>query len=120
MRALFTNRYLFRCLLLLSILMVGLLALSKSSQPTLDIDNIDKYSHALAFFVLSWFSERAFPRHFIRVLLPFLICYGAAIELAQSQLVYRTASVADFIADLSGILLYLLSLSVIRRVRRHA
>lgn len=120
MKRRFNRRAIFRLLLLVAILLVGFLTLTQNPPTTPKIENIDKIAHMVFFFVLAFFADRAFPARFNTTLLPFLFAYGGVIELLQGQLPYRSASLADFIADLCGIALYLLSRTGYRWFNRRA
>ena len=63
--------------------------------------HIDKVAHFGIFFVLAAIMDKAFKLpFFVQVFL--LMAYGAAIEWMQHLIPYRSASVADFIADAIG------------------
>ncbi len=67
----------------------------------------DKLQHAAAFFLLALLMGRAWPRSSLwRFRLPSLFAYGVMIELSQSMLAYREASLNDLLANASGLLLY--------------
>jgi VanZ family protein len=68
--------------------------------------HIDKWIHGLAFFGLSALAQLAGFKP--RTWLIALLLYGIAIELVQSTIPYRSASIADIGADLTGITLYFL------------
>ena len=64
----------------------------------------DKLAHGLTYFVLaSWFAALSAPRRYTRVGAG-LLGLGIAIELLQARTGYRTAEVADGLANLAGIL----------------
>jgi VanZ family protein len=64
----------------------------------------DKLAHGLTYFVLAaWFAALSAPRNYARVGLG-LLALGIAIELLQARTGYRTAEVADGLANLAGIL----------------
>lgn len=119
MKKLLSNQQLFRGILFLTAALIVYLA-TGHFQLTAGIDNGDKISHLAAFFLLSFLADRSFPHKFTNLLVPLLVIYGGAIEFIQALLPHRTASFADFIADLSGIWLYFISLLLIRRIDRHA
>lgn len=70
------------------------------------IPHADKLMHATALFGFALLLDLATPRSFWRWKVPVLLFYGAFIELAQAFTPWRSVSVADFVADTSGILLY--------------
>ena len=66
----------------------------------------DKADHAVAFLVLGLLAQAAFTgSRYMTVVAPWLIGYGAAIELAQMLTPTRVGSVEDVIADIAGLLL---------------
>ncbi|RFA24778.1 hypothetical protein CAI21_20315 [Alkalilimnicola ehrlichii] len=74
-------------------------------------------NHFLAFYVLALLTDFAFPRSAFgwHKALP-LLAYGIAIELIQSQIPYRHCSLLDVIVNGVGILAYVLTLPLIRRL----
>lgn len=101
-----------RLALLLAVLAITTLALMPV--PTVPITTSwDKLNHALAFITLALLADHAFPRQpFWRCLVPWLLAYGVAIELAQWLTPDRDLSVLDVLADGIGIALY----GVLRRL----
>ncbi len=68
----------------------------------------DKLQHAGAFFVLALLMGQGWPRASVwRVQLPCVFGFGVLIELSQAMVPYREASIADLLANASGLLLYL-------------
>ena len=66
----------------------------------------DKLHHLLAFLLLGLLARLGWPRHhYVRAWLPGLLVYGAAIELVQGYLPWRSAELADLAADGAGLLL---------------
>lgn len=80
----------------------------------------DKLSHALAFFVLSFLADYAFPgtRFFPFKILP-LFAYGVLIECIQYFLPYRDFSLLDMLGDAVGIGVYSLCLPLFIRLPFH-
>jgi VanZ family protein len=78
----------------------------------------DKLNHVLAFTVLAWLVDRAYPGHHLA---PYkwalLLGYGLTIEVVQGFLPYRELSVADFAADALGILCYTVAARLAARPR---
>jgi len=75
--------------------------------------NADKLEHALAYgFLMLWFcqvyQQRA-PRIFTAAL---LIALGVAIEYLQRMTIYRVFDYADMLANVAGVLLSLIFISV--------
>ncbi len=75
----------------------------------------DKLKHFTAFFTLSYLLNRASSTiaHRIRNMIALLI-FGIFIELVQIYLIYRTSSIYDIYADMVGILLFQVLLSLWR------
>lgn len=66
----------------------------------------DKTEHFLAFAFLGLLARLGWPHlSYGKVWLPLLALYGAAIEVIQSFLPYRSAEFLDFLADFFGIVL---------------
>ncbi len=66
----------------------------------------DKLHHLLAFLLLGLLARLGWPRHrYLTAWLPGLLAYGAAIELVQGLLPWRSAELADLAADGAGLLL---------------
>ncbi len=67
----------------------------------------DKLQHAAAFFVLAMLMGLAWPRTSLwRMQLPILFGFGVVIELSQAMVPYREASMADLMANATGLMLY--------------
>ena len=68
----------------------------------------DKLNHMLAFWVLTFFADMSFggPGRHIKSISSSLLLYGLLIELIQSQLPYRSFSLADIVADALAIFSY--------------
>jgi VanZ family protein len=81
------------------------------------VDNGDKFLHSIAFFFLALLTDFAFPTrgYGLTKLLP-LLAFGIIIELVQSCLPWRSADVADFLADCVGIAAFAVLLPFLRRV----
>ena len=95
---------LFRSLLAGLALVVSWLALSPAPPDGLDT-GWDKLNHACAFAALTVVAVFAFPRsrRSLWLLLVGLLCFGAAIEIAQSFTPTRNAEWGDLLADAVGI-----------------
>lgn len=100
----FSRHKLWVSLLLLVVIVIGIYSCRSINLPD-NVDYIDKWLHALAFFGLSALAQLAGIRP--RVWFFALAAYGGLIELVQSTLPHRFASISDWIADLVGIGLYL-------------
>ncbi len=82
------------------------------------IDNADKVKHFIAFFTLSYLLNRASSTiiHRLRNMVALLL-FGIFIEFVQIFLIYRSSSIYDIYADLVGILLFQLLLSLYRFIQ---
>ncbi len=82
------------------------------------IDNADKVKHFTAFFTLSYLLNRASSTiaHRLRNMV-LLLLFGIFIEFVQIFLIYRSSSIYDIYADLVGILLFQLLLSLYRFIQ---
>jgi VanZ family protein len=83
------------------------------------VENADKWKHFTAFFTLSYLLNRASSTiaHRIRNILALLL-FGIFIEFVQIYLIYRSSSIYDIYADVVGILLFQLLLSLWRFFKR--
>lgn len=80
----------------------------------------DKIVHALVFCGFAFLLDITTPRSFWLWKLPLLLSYGACIEIFQALTPWRSFSIADFVADATGILLYwLLWKTVLQRYIAH-
>nr|WP_275974934.1 VanZ family protein [Shewanella gaetbuli] len=92
--------------LLIAIVVISYLVFSKPNYPQ-TFEHMDKVGHVGSFFCLAFLAHYAFkPRWYY--LFGQLTVYAIFIELVQSRLPYRSASLGDIIADLVGILLFFL------------
>lgn len=81
------------------------------------VQNGDKALHFLAFATLAGLVDFAFPKIRFGVFkIMVLILYGLAIEIVQSFLPYRTASLFDLMADIVGICAYMISIPLLKRL----
>ncbi|WP_299786860.1 VanZ family protein [uncultured Shewanella sp.] len=113
-----SRRNLFKMALALALILISYLVFSRPSYPQL-LPHMDKVGHLGSFFCLSYLTHLAFrPRW--QYLAITLAGYALFIELVQSTLPYRSASVGDFIADMAGVMLFYLSQWSYRRYFRAA
>ena len=78
-------------------------------RPPFHISDSDKVEHMTAFFVLAFLSRFAYPRRSPVMLALMLAFFGAMIEVSQLiPELHRDASVYDWLADVSAILVGLL------------
>lgn len=67
----------------------------------------DKFWHGLTFFVLAGLSDLAYPEnHSTKKKFILLTLYGFLIEFIQFFIPYRSFSLADMAADVTGLLIY--------------
>ena len=67
----------------------------------------DKLWHGFTFFILAGLSDLAYPeRHFTKRKFILLSLYGFLIEVVQLFIPYRSFSMADMAADVTGLLIY--------------
>ena len=72
-----------------------------SSSPSMLLN--DKAAHGIAFFAMMiWFCG-VFEMRVAPLVAVALVCLGILIELIQQQLTYRSAELADGLADIGGI-----------------
>lgn len=91
--------------LLLIILGVSLLPLGQLEDTR---TYLDKVLHAITFMLLTlWFTGLYGFSRYMRIIIGLLL-FGAAIELLQAYSGYRSMELADFIADVVGVLAGLL------------
>lgn len=97
---------LYRLMLFICTLSICYLAFSKGGV-NVEIHHGDKISHLSAFFVLTWLLRHAMQVKVWQQIV-ILMSFGLFIELVQSNLPSRSASYLDLLADLLGVLLFLL------------
>lgn len=103
--------------LFLVLLAVGLVLALIPSPDTGGVELNDKFMHATAFFAYAALFDMASSKSFWRFQVPFLLSYGALIEVLQSFTPWRMFSLFDFAADALGILLYWLLFRMILKVK---
>ena len=106
---------LFRLALMVVFVSVTWLALTRHPMHAATLLN-DKVNHCMAFFVLAFCVDNAFPRlRFLIYKFWPLVAYGYAIEWLQSK-VHRDYSLWDLLADSVGVTLYWLLRRYMRRL----
>jgi LPXTG-motif cell wall-anchored protein len=70
--------------------------------PELPTTGWDKSNHFLGFFVLTMLGLAAYPRRPV-IVLAGLLLYGGLIEILQAFTTYRSAELADLMADGIGV-----------------
>ena len=98
------RQYIFKLALAAAVIIISYLVFSQPNYPQ-TIPNMDKVGHLVSFFSLAYLTHLAFkPKWYTLAII--LSCYAIFIELVQSKLPYRSASIADFIADMIGVLFF--------------
>jgi len=69
---------------------------------------LDTIGHLTSFFILTWVSHSIIKLP-LSICMPLLIFYAALTEIGQSFLGYRSGELGDFIADIIGISLFVLT-----------
>jgi len=101
------NHLFFKIALWMCLFSIIVIAFSPLEHTTLD--HHDKLNHILAFWVLSFLIDFAYPKvSFYKYKLISLLVYGCFIEVVQHFLPYRTFSMLDIAADLVGVLFYII------------
>lgn len=101
------SRRIYQALFIIIIIACSLLFFKEVKSSVSSITHIDKLAHFGVFFILTGFLKRAF-RAPIWLYIVILAAYGAGVEYVQGMIPHRQASFADFVADVAGILSYLL------------
>jgi VanZ family protein len=111
-----TQIFTFRLLLVIALTAVTYLATTRSEYPIMK-EISDKANHILAFYVLALLVDFSFPEsRFGLVKFAALLAYGLLLEITQSFLPNRQASLLDMAADGAGSAAYRLSLPLIRHL----
>jgi VanZ family protein len=106
---------LFRLALVLAFVAITYLA-TTTIDVSMDINMFDKVEHLMAFYVLAFILDFSFPRwQFDIRKIGSLFVYGLVLELIQYYLPNRIFSLFDLGADVAGILLYGMSLPLLKR-----
>lgn len=87
---------------------IAILSLIKIDHQPIQINNLDKYEHAFAYFVLSFVWLLAFRKTKINKFIIVFCCffYGIIIEALQVTVtLYRSGDVLDIVANTTGILI---------------
>ena len=105
-----------KILLVLAIGVILWLALSANPPNAGGLFDFDKLNHLAAFFVLAMLTEYAFPNITVAALkvLP-LLGFGMLIEVLQYWVGYRFFEWLDVIADLAGVVLFLVARGTLRK-----
>jgi len=105
----------FRLLLALALIVISWMAVQPAPQIEMVKVN-DKVAHVLAFVALAFLADGGWPeKRFDWIPAIWLTTYGAFIEGLQSLIEFRTASLADLVADVIGILIFWFALGPLLR-----
>ncbi len=108
--------YLARIALVVTLGVVTWLATSHITAPAIANVN-DKMAHLAAFYCLAILIDFAFPNEgFSLRKVVLLMSYGLLIELIQRQIPYREFSLLDWLADGVGVMLYPLSIPLLKNI----
>jgi VanZ family protein len=70
----------------------------------IEIEQGDKYGHALVWFLLTaWYGQLCAPRRALALRALAFVALGGAIELAQGLTSFRSCDWRDFLADVLGV-----------------
>ncbi len=99
---------------------IAILSLINIGKQPIQINNLDKYEHALAYFVLTLICLLAFKKTKINEFSIVFCCfiYGIIIEALQVTVTtYRSGDVLDIVANTTGILIaYIVYLLFLRKI----
>ena len=105
-----------RLLLIVAGTVILYLATTSRMIPVVEDIN-DKAEHGIAFYVLALLADFSFPQNgFGRAKALSLLGYGLAIEIIQYFLPYRSFSLIDLGADAVGLVIYGVSLPMLKRM----
>ncbi|MCF6354820.1 MAG: VanZ family protein [Candidatus Polarisedimenticolaceae bacterium] len=99
-----------RILLFLALLVTTYATTAELTHPAVTGVN-DKFAHLATFFILSLLADLSFQKRGFdwKVWTP-LVFYGLLIEVIQYHIPYRSFSLLDWVADTSGLLIYILAI----------
>ena len=95
-------------------------ALPPGPATSISIEGADKLLHCVAYFVLSAWFAFVMPARKYLLLATWLFLFGVLIEVMHYFLPYRFASIGDLVANVAGIVLGLVTISVISRTTNAA
>lgn len=94
-----------RYLFFIALSIASFLFLKQGAHSGLHFPHIDKFAHFGVFFILALLFEYSFSSSKLDKI-ALLSIYGFLIELLQSFLPYRSASFADWLADVTGVVAF--------------
>lgn len=91
--------------------------------PQIHLPVVDKLdgtsSHIIAFYFLALLIDFAFPSDFpLPAKLLLLLAYGFGIEIYQGLFTIRTFSLLDLVTDAIGVMLYIASIPLLKKLPR--
>src|SRR5512143_1461411 len=105
-----------RFLLIVAVIVILYLATTSRMIPVVEDIN-DKVEHVIAFYSLALLADFSFTQNgFGRAKALSLLSYGLAIEIIQYFLPYRSFSLLDLGADAVGLVIYAVSLPMLKRI----
>lgn len=75
----------------------------------------DKLAHCGSFFILSLLLHLAYPKTRLLFIFVYMAMFGIGIEIVQAYLPYRSFEWLDWGADMLGIILYLVCVTLVQR-----
>ena len=94
-------------LLFFILLVLGIIVSTLTHSAIFQHTQIDAIGHFISFFVLTWFLH-VFLKLSLILLTPTLIIYGFMTEVGQAYLGFRSGQISDFVADIAGVLCFVL------------
>jgi VanZ family protein len=102
----FKKTTLLKVTFVLSVIFASFLFLKQGGHSGITFEHADKIAHFLIFFSLTLLLDLSFKLSVNKSLL-ILSAYGVTIEVLQSFLPYRSASLGDILADILGVVVYI-------------
>jgi VanZ family protein len=102
----FKKTTLLKVTFVLSVIFASFLFLKQGGHSGITFQHADKIAHFLIFFSLTLLLDLSFKLSVNKILL-ILSAYGVTIEVLQSFLPYRSASLGDILADILGVVVYI-------------
>ncbi|GHB57084.1 teicoplanin resistance protein VanZ [Psychrosphaera saromensis] len=102
----FKKTTLLKVTFVLSVIFASFLFLKQGGHSGITFEHADKIAHFLIFFSLTLLLDLSFKLSVNKILL-ILSAYGVTIEVLQSFLPYRSASLGDILADILGVVVYI-------------
>ena len=108
--------FVWRMLFCIAVSTITYLATTEQSYPVISDFN-DKFSHVFAFLVLAFLADFSYPEYSYNYYkITALFGYGVLIEIIQYYIPNRQFSFYDMLADLIGLMLYMILLPYIKKI----